>query len=122
MEGVRQGSTEGWISLKIYKLRLWKLTIPLPTMHCGMNHIKNKDLVNIAGGLYAGIVALILAWIYDFTLPFTTLFVVQICYGIFEWKFLPTWGASQKYYRWKSLLYIAIVFLMVFLYVTFFTL
>lgn len=121
LECKRQGAGEatiyyyfygGWIPALQYKY---------------MGIIENKKLVNLAGGLYTGILLLIIGLYagytptqYDLNIEaaFIIIGVLQLVYGLFEWKYLGVLR-HDLYMKRHYQLYAAILIIMIIFYALF---
>ena len=114
LEAHRQGATD-------IDIRIWFWHGIIPSMMATCSGLKNKDYFDIAGGMFAGITALILGilgWITGASwieIPFVTLGVMNLVYSIYEYKYLSRWS-RDKYMVFHYLLYVCVIVGMLFLY------
>lgn len=82
--------------------------------------LKNVKSFNLAGGLYSGIISLLIGLIavyyhaIPFYISFITLGVLNIIYSIYEWRFLGEISLEQ-YYRYHYLVYGIVLVIMAFI-------
>lgn len=107
IEALRQGADTAYI-------RLWSYH-GIPSMEANAVGHNNKDLFNLAGGLYSGSIALSIgfiglikgiSWI---EIPFMICGILNVVYGIYEWLFIGLWS-RDKYMVVHYGLYVAIIF------------
>ena len=91
----------------------------IPSMLCSCTGAKNYNLFALAGGLYAGILLMILAGLAY--VPMKSLFIgaflcglVNLGYCIYEWKYLYIWD-RKKYMKWHYRLYAVLLVIGIFL-------
>jgi len=111
---MRQGGTAE-IEIGFYE---WK-KLKIPTMCCYCSNAKNYDLVALAGGLYSGILLMIVAavWYFIYMPIFVAAFLVgfvNLGYCLYEWKYLYIWS-RDKYMKYHYLLYAVLLGLGLFL-------
>lgn len=101
LEGIRQGSTEGTI-----RIVTWH-QIPV-SMRAGADYVRSVKMFSLAGGLYSGIVFLIVALIstdIEWQFSFGMVALVQFLYGPFETCCRSTWS-SRMYLIGRCSIYI----------------
>jgi len=82
----------------------------IPSMRCGCSYATNDALVRLAGGLYAGILLMIISLIsfFIYTPIHIATFIcglVNLTYSFYEMKYLPELD-MDKYMFWHYILYL----------------
>ena len=101
MEGWRQGSTKSNITVHHDR---YSMTVT-------SDKITNRNLYNLAGGLYTSIVCMFIAvTTNDFSLrfSFSTLGVVNFFYSLYEWRYLGKTSYNQ-YTTGRYILYMLVL-------------
>ena len=109
-EAYRQGANDYSIIPDFRKLSLRMVYI---------GKVSDKPLISLAGGLYSGILMLIMGIVclyLRYTLFYISLFtlvVVQFVYGVFEWRFIHRWGRTSRKYVWgRYSIYLVVILVM----------
>lgn len=100
MAGFFQGATEGHIRVYQYK--------GIPSFYAYCNKVTNKNQYNLAGGLYSGLIFILMGCMAllehapTFYIPLLSFGVLQCVYGVYEWKYLPVLSKARymKYHYW----------------------
>lgn len=114
-EACRQGATETTIKIKFKKI--YGLLLPTSAHMNYWGDVHNKDMISLAGGLYTGLQLFPLAFIalYArialFYIPLFTISVVQLCYGLFEMRYIRT-ATKTDYLIGRYSLYGLVLFFM----------
>jgi len=116
IEGFRHGADDA----EIYIDKYWIF----PTMRCWSNHNGHDDAVAFAGGIYSGIISLIIGiyaaltptmWDFPFEFSFIVIGSINIVYGIYEGTFLNKLDYDE-YMRYHYMIYIVMFIIMVMVY------
>ena len=107
LEGKRQGSTEGVITIHMHENKL-------PSMTVTANNVKNITHFLWAGGLYTALIFFMLGlftylipsiWAFPLEFGFTTVALMNLFYAPYEGTFLTKW-THEKYLKWHYVMYI----------------